>query len=414
MQPFRGRFRLFAVGATAPSEERDASIELNDDGLTVTAPGRAALPVAFAEISTWKAEDYVLSFVLAEGRRLELDRLAKRYEELGRLFREMRRDHFSKALLFEERGDFTIETGELGRNLAAAAGELVGPGHVRLQRTSLVVIPDQARPFLVPYGEIRSLEFDAEAYALRLDQGTAGSLTLAKFGKRTDALRLGLEERVTSLSARTARTLKLVAPDMSPTALRRVGEVLRDGVAASRDELETAAPGFWPSLWQVGFIPERRPFAEALVAQASAALVAIKETAPEKEEPEPPPEEPEAPTLWTTRQLLYFFVIGDAVVLEVPTQQDFATYVYAADGEPLQRVRSLCRSLSMVQFRREPIFLDDAALSSPRGLRYREAARTLEDLRQVRAAFRGRAMHAALDTWQRDLSAALAATRVCA
>ena len=423
MQPFRGRFRLSETGAARSQQEQECTIELNDDGLTVTPPAGAALPVAFAEISTWEAQDYVIGFDLAEGRQLEIFYLAKRYEELCSAFREMRRDHFLKALLFEERGDGAIEAGVVRRCGVQGEVELEGPGHVRLQRTSVVVIPDQARPFLVPYGEVESIDFDPEAYVLRLGQGVYGTLELARFGKRTDALRRGLQERVDALSARTARTLALVAPDLSPSVLRQVGGVMRDGVAASREELERAAPGFWAALWQVGFLPARRPFVEALAVRADAQLVAIKETAPETEESAPTEEhapatkadvedlkaEPEIPTLWTTRQLLYFFVVGNAVVLEVPTQEDSATYVYASGGKPERRVRELCRSLSMVQFRREPVFLDEAALNSPKGLRYREAMRTLEDLRQVRAAFAGRAIHSSLAAWERDLSTACAA-----
>jgi hypothetical protein len=99
----------------------------------------------------------------------------------------------------------------------------------------------------------------------------------------------------------------------------------------------------------------------------------------------------------------YFFRLLD------PSQagqlRDPARSAAALDGA----VRRLNRVLGMLNFRRRPIYLSDDELErDPKFHRYAIAARRIPELREVRAAFLGRAMHSFHDAWQTQVAAILA------
>lgn len=66
-------------------------------------------------------------------------------------------------------------------------------------------------------------------------------------------------------------------------------------------------------------------------------------------------------------------------------------------------IQRLNRALVLLNFRREPIYLSDDALTAQ--LRYRHyavACRNLEVLRELRASYIGRAIHTTLEEWQKQ------------
>ena len=59
-----------------------------------------------------------------------------------------------------------------------------------------------------------------------------------------------------------------------------------------------------------------------------------------------------------------------------------------------------------MNFRREPVYLPDDSLErQPRFHRYAIGCRKLPDLRTLRAAFLGRAIHSSLDAWTAQVDA---------
>ena len=64
----------------------------------------------------------------------------------------------------------------------------------------------------------------------------------------------------------------------------------------------------------------------------------------------------------------------------------------------------------MLGYRRRPIYLsDDDLTGQPAFRRYAIAARRIPELRDVRAAFLGRAIHSSLEAWRTQVSEILAA-----
>ena len=86
----------------------------------------------------------------------------------------------------------------------------------------------------------------------------------------------------------------------------------------------------------------------------------------------------------------------DAVAWEATTGTGRATYFFRASTP----VEQMTRGLALINFRREPIYLPDASLEQqPRYRRYVIGARKLADLRSLRGAYLGRAIHSSVEEW---------------
>ena len=86
---------------------------------------------------------------------------------------------------------------------------------------------------------------------------------------------------------------------------------------------------------------------------------------------------------------------------EATTGGGRATYFFRV-AEPVEpAIARLTRGLALVNFRREPVYLPDDSLErQQRFHRYAIGCRKLPDLRSLRAAFAGRAIHTTLEAWQ--------------
>ncbi len=431
MEPIPARFALRGPAEVRPSDEGECTVALSEGALAVSPAAGPPLRVRLREIARWTVADYAVTLELESGARLVLCAVGKRLDAFCRALPAARVEYFGEALLLRERGAAAEESGEFRWR-----GETAEACRLRLQRTSLVVFPRQSLPFLVGYGEATGLGFDPEAYAVVLTLLDGRVLELLRFGKRTDALRAGLSERLDALAARALRALGALAPDLDALALRRAGALLRDGIAASHAALEQAAPGAWDAVLCRAFADAgRREAALHLAGRADEAWLAVKEVDPEPAGgegagvPEPPeplagavdssgPEgarepdasaqpSPDLPPELAGRQVLYLFKLGRAMALEVPSSTESATYLFRAGTDPGRTARELTRALAAIQFRREPISLPDDALASGRGARYGEALRLVPELRAARAAFLGRAVHSGAEAWRKALEAAL-------
>ena len=92
---------------------------------------------------------------------------------------------------------------------------------------------------------------------------------------------------------------------------------------------------------------------------------------------------------------------------EATTGSGRATYFFDAPPPVDQAIAHLTRGLALVNFRREPVYLPDESLEQQqRFRRYAIGCRKLPDLRMLRAAFRGRALHTSLEAWTALVDAA--------
>jgi hypothetical protein len=103
----------------------------------------------------------------------------------------------------------------------------------------------------------------------------------------------------------------------------------------------------------------------------------------------------------------FFFPLANGrIAWEATTGSGRATYFFDAAAPVDQAIAHLTRGLALVNFRREPVYLpDDSLEQQPRFHRYAIGCRKLPDLRTLRAAFRGRAIHTSLEAWTAQVDA---------
>jgi hypothetical protein len=419
MAPDPVRYRLWTPGAAEPAEGAEGRLAVGTDGVTLTSPAGLPLRIPYRDLASVEMGDHLLTLRLASGEAIELSRLGKRFDAVAGELAAARRTHLDASLLLEEEGAGEEDRGAFRRRAADGSPGPERACTLRPQRTSLAVLCEDERPFVVPYGVVKDVTFDASAYAVVLPLWSGGAIELLRLGKRTEAVRRGLAERVSALADRHARALQALAPDLPALRIRALSAVLRDGVPASRGAVEAAAAGAWGAIVARSFAGGRRPYSEHLEGRAERRWLCIKEVtaAGPAEAPgdEGAPEEEQAGSPGATlppecegRRLLFAHQIGEALVLEAPGSEDVATYVFRAGPDPAARVEVLCRAFAAVQFRREPFYLGDEALASGAGARHREVVRLVPEVREARAAFTGRAVHTSLDAWRKALEAALA------
>ena len=274
MEPIPARCRIEPGGGL--TEEGPCTVAVADGAITITPSAGPSLRIRLSEVLHWTVQEFAVTLELAGGARAVLSHLGKRLDAFRNALPAARVEHLGEALLLLERGASTEESGEFRWR-----GGTAEACRVRLQRTSLVVFPRESLPFRVGLGEVRGVEFDEGTYALVLPLEDGRVLELLRFGKRTDALRAGVRERIGSLSARALRALAALAPDLPALGLRTLGSLLPDGVPASRAALEKAVPGAWGALFARAFAAgDRRAAATFLADRAEEAWVAVKETDP--------------------------------------------------------------------------------------------------------------------------------------
>ena len=240
------RFRLTAPSGQVIDEgEGRAAIE---GGAIVVAPTLGQplriKPTDVVEVS--EPEPYLVRLRLAEGPVLDL-------AELGHM----------RTQLLAEIGDVRVEDTISSLLLAGVGRPERFPGTVngadadiRLYDDALVVVPLSGAPEQVPYAFVESVETDASGYKITVDTGD-GVLVVQRMTQRTTEFLELLRRRVTDARGRTSAFLQSLLPGLGSLGLRAAAGILRDGVAASKADLDAIEPTIWSSLTGAATAPAR-------------------------------------------------------------------------------------------------------------------------------------------------------------
>jgi hypothetical protein len=245
---------------------------------------------------------------------------------------------------------------------------------------------------------------------------SAGRISISKLAKRTDEFNGGLNGAMAALRTQAADALHRTFPFLNPDQLQRLAALLPEGRSVrlgAMSELHSKLPD---ALKTIAVSPSHKPYFDELSKRASSdgLLAGFKfiredEEGAEGEEGGDSGGEADAPRGEDGKPQLFFwffFPIRDRSILawEATTGSGRATYFFRYEGDPGQAAQQLTRGLALVNFRREPVYLSDEALEmQQRFHRYAIGARKLPDLRALRSAYLGRAMHSSLENWSQQL-----------
>lgn len=337
---------------------RDASARIGPDDLILS-----GVAVAYVDVDSVEAVGARVMLGLADGRRIEIGRLARRFDEFVTGLRQARARCRRAALL-----QWTAET-PIDTYPTVIGGE---PGQVVLFDDGITVEPLNGPPHLAPLSLIEHVERDGYTITLHL-RGT-DALVLRALGRRTDELLADLDRARNALAERTAAAYAGLSE-------RLTGFTAPDGWAVT-----AAEAGQW---WA--------PLRAALAASAGEGL----------EDGEPNPmdvlEGLAGPQLRLgikeqgRNPLLPFALapVGERVAVEGFGEEGRATYVFRAESTDWLNV-----VLLLTSFRREAFFLPDGQLG-----RWAVAVRTLDVVKTARERLVARIVHD--PSWAAKVTAAL-------
>jgi len=405
MPAYSGKFQyLDERGATLSQ----GACQLRFDAETGIVTPAAGTPIAFdlGDVDGAVPGDWDFALTLFTGRRLELRQFGAAFGRMSQELLAAWRDRTVRCLLLEDLEEVARFTG-----MAAITGP-AAPAEIRLYRSNLAVLPLDGPPRQWRLAEVDAVSFDEASYSVTLESG-GERLTVGRLGVKTQEFRGKLGDTLDALRTLHAEALHATFPFLDPDRLQRVLEAMPEGRSTRLAALRDIHPKLPEALIDRAVDARLRPYFDALRARAAgdSLMTGFKFVRPDEEgeaEPEEAAAEAAAPELNTagkeaTQPLFFWFFFplpNGRVAWEATTGSGRATYFFDAAEPVEQSIAQLTRGLALVNFRREPIYLPDDSLErEPRFRRYAIGCRKLPDLRTLRAAFRGRAIHTSLEAW---------------
>lgn len=356
----------------------------------------AGAPLAFdlGDVDRVIPAEWDLQLVLYTGHTVQLRQFGASFSRMSEELVAAWRDRTVTCLLLEDMD-------ETGRYTGLANGT---PAEIRIYRSNLAVLPSGALPTQWRLADIDSALFDDAAYTLTLASGDQ-RIVLSKLARKTDECRGKLTDAIDELRTRSADALHRAFPFLNAGQVQRLVTAMPEGRTVSLATLASIHSKLPDALITRAVDERLKPYFDALRARSgSAPSMAGFKFVREGDEPEalegeadaPPPDDAQPMFFW------FFFPIPgrDLVAWEATTGIGRATYFFRAAQPVEASAQQLTRGLALVNFRREPVYLPDQSLEqTQRFHRYAIGARKLPDLRALRAAYAGRAIHSNFETW---------------
>jgi hypothetical protein len=448
--------RTFGEGDSAAA--CPCRLEFNDESLTLIPAAGPPLSLDLGDIDEFSPADIELHLTLYTGEKFTLARFGKSFQDLLRELQEAYRERLVRCLLLEDLEEIARFEGTA--RLDSAAGGFSAPAEIRLYQSNLAVLPQSHTGFQWRLADIETMSFDDSSYAIVL-RSSDEVLSLTRLAKRTRELYDRLQAAMADVTGRSALTVRSVFPFLTPEQFQSVAELMKDGHVAAAAKLASIHPGTGRALTEKIVSARLKPYYEFLTSRAAscgpyAGFKLIRKDAgldsAEEEEivgeaegsgpaseavlPDgvviPPGEEDSGES---EAEVLHWFIfplrtpgaaeMPQIAAWEATSHSGRATYFFRlippgevqASADPARHAAAideaigrLNRSLLMLNFRREPIYLSDDALQmQPRYRRYTIACRKIPSLRQLRSSFLGRVIHTAPQAWQQQVEHLLAA-----
>lgn len=386
-----------------------ATAALGEKGLSLSPEGGRPMIVSCREISGISSGDFRVDLALGSGESLRLFHLGRAYEGFTRELRELYNRQLISDLLMDER---LLEDGYRGKLTCHGIEGSPGGGtdcELRLYETSVVVITGSADPMRILLSDIDRVKVEDYSLVLGLEDGAGMSFSM--MGKKLDHAFRSVSRAIEELSLRVQSALEELAPAADASTVRRAAELMREGRAVSRSEVEELSPELWSML--------EKKVAEAGIGEEYRVLSGMAR--------------PGKTRIGVKRGLMgdltgdyVWFLVpiygedpdapGNAIAMEAvsETGKGKATYFFriigrdeyclpgsleAADGKIDELTRTVNRCLQAINFRREPIYLPEEKLTA----RYAVSVRKIPELRKLRELFIGRVVHSSFEQWERDV-----------
>jgi len=427
--------------------EGEAKATLDEQYLTLAVMFGEPMLFAYSDIVEISDNDYKVDLFLTSKEKLNLWGLGYQYEDfLFQLYR-LRNELMLKYLLMQEsliQGGF-----EAQYTKQDTKGQAIQTGNceIRIYDTAVVILPQKSEPIRLPYCYITNLS--KQDYKLMITNEFQEKTELTRLGQNFDPLAKAMSEAINKMITRTQQNVKQLIPEANPIVIGKIANLMKDGRAAKRKDIEQQSTDFWRRLTkridEAGLTAEYE-FLNSLAAKDQVCVgmkrglmgeqtgtytwmlfplltpgtnrlsntIALEAFNNEetnektKQEAENSNLEMESETEQNTGKEQTPATTGATYLFRATGRKEYPQTTDADLAVKLDNfIKNINRSMIEINFRREPIYLTDYQLESSEYTQYRFAVAKIPSLKTLRDLFIGRVFHISQEQWKTDVSSLL-------
>ena len=407
-----GKYRLNAVDGTLIGEG-SGKITLQSDALCISTRFGEPLYYSLRDISSINPGDYRFELVFVNGEKLEVSELGLKYEDVLREINKQLKAVGLKDRLVDESN--RLKGIKAGFEYLSSEGKPLqsGSAEIQIYETSLAILPELSGMIKIRLSEIIAVQ--EGDYSLQIKTESGQQVILNQMAGKYDTVIRELSAAMQSLSQTTQAFIKDIDPSLTPAVVRGLGKLIGDGRAVAKQAIDDAAPSFWRCVELRYQAAEMKDYLNYLLSKGNkeAIYLGVKRGLMGDESGD---------YLWC---LVPFYSTdskqpGNAIAMEaVSSNEDSgrATYFFRITGrkeypacqsmEELKQltaatVKVINQAMLAINFRREPIYLEEAKLiKETRDYRYSVTA--IPELKVLRDLFIGRVIHSSPEQWTLDV-----------
>jgi hypothetical protein len=403
MPAYSGKFQYLDASGAAASQ---GACQFRFDPETAILTPASGTPIAFdlGDVDRAVKHDWDFELALFTGRRVQLKQFGAAFSTMSEELLAAWRDRTVRCLLLEDLEEVARYSAAAGLNAAPS------PAEIRLYKSNIAVLPLDGAPIQWRLAEVDAVGFDDATYTFTLQSG-GEKLAVAKLAKKTGEFRGNLDGALADLRTREAEALHNTFPFLDPDCLQRLIQAMPEGRSVALSAMQAIHPKLPDALIAQTVDEHLRPYFDALRKRSvgDGLMAGFKFIRPDEEESGEDGGQQESGAKKDESPLFFWFffpLAGNRAAWEATTGSGRATYFFDAPAPADQAIAHLTRGLALVNFRREPVYLSDELLEQEQRFRkYAIGCRKLPDLRTLRAAFRGRAIHTSLEAWTAQVDA---------
>jgi hypothetical protein len=387
----------------------EGKVTVGKDSVSVQGSSSAATSLSVRDIEWMKAGDYRIEIGTASGS-LMLFNMGYRYEDVLREVHKARNETLiSDSLVYESPKGQPVRAEVILRD-SGTVPLYEGRAEIRLYETAMIIVPEMSSMVRFRYSDIGSVS--SNDWTLEISEENGNRVSVRMLGKEHDPLLKAISDQVAEMKLRARNIIKTIHPTIPDGELSQLSVMMREGKAAGLAELTFVAPDFLellekrldgelPDSYRVLMGKGRREMArfgfkhglmDGLTGDYIWFLIPMA-----SEDPSSPGNAIafEASGSDSAKATYFFRVAGrsDHKALPAPDRRKLAESVMGRTAD----------ALTEINFRREPIYLDDAALIDGTHDNYRYAILALPGLRDLRERFIGRINHVSAEQYAKDI-----------
>lgn len=386
---------------------------VDEECLTLSPKFGGILPFHLRDIVEIETENYRIMLPMESREKLILFNLGYDFEDFLRVLTRMRNEVMVKDLLMNEavrKKDVETEFTYYDENRVE---KIRGTGEIRLYETGLVMMPRKGEMFRIPYSSI--LRVSEEDYEVRFNTELGEQLTLRKMGSEYEPFVKTLSNTLRDLQDKAVSSIKAMFPTIDAVSLRRVANLMKEGKAVKKTDIESINPKTWREMEEKiasAGLNESYVFLKELTRQEKIAIGFKRGLMGD-----------------LTGEYVWFLIpiydskekkYGNAVAMEaageggggkatyffrIMSRKDYpsCTSLEELDKEADRVIRKINQCMIDINFRREPIYLPDEKLDEDAYIKYRVAVRKIPSLKLLRSLYIGRVSHFSPEQWKNDV-----------